>query len=73
LVFAFAALGFALLDGHTSAVHHDVQDGNLRADLLGQLKLEGAVDFFLITVRNVGSDRFRRALHCFGGDVDARQ
>jgi len=51
-------IGFALLDGHASAVHQDVEEGNLGADLQEQLQLDGAIYFFLIALRNVGSHRF---------------
>jgi len=37
------------------------------------LKLECPVDFLLIALRNVSSDCLGAALHCLGGDVNARQ
>jgi hypothetical protein len=71
--FARAALGLALADGNSSAIHQDVQNGNLRSDPKRQLQLDRTVDFLLIALRNVGSDSLGRALHGLGRDSNACQ
>ena len=70
---AFPRYGLFLHYGDAGPVHLHIQDGNGFADDHRQIQLHGALNLLLLPMRKIFSDRFRRALHGFGGDLQASQ
>ena len=54
-------------------IHLHIQDGNGFARDDRQIQLQGFLDLFLLTLDDIGSDGFCRALHGFGGHLQAGQ
>src|SRR5882724_2466844 len=70
---AGAAFQFAPDDGDLGAVDLDIEYRHCRAQDLRQFQLEDAVDLDLLSLRDIGPDGFRLALHRFGGYLQASQ
>jgi hypothetical protein len=58
---------------HSGPIHLDVENRNRLADDDGQIQLDGLLHFFLFTLSNVFSDRFRHALDRLGGHFQTSQ
>lgn len=56
--FAFAALGLLLDDGHASAIHLEIKDGDEFTENDRQIQLDGAIDLLLLASCDVLADRF---------------
>ncbi len=70
---AGAAFCFRLHDGHTGAVHLDIQHWNGLAQDLRKLQLQGAPHFHLLPSGQVSSDCFGMPLHSLFVHLQARQ
>ena len=59
--------------GDSGPIHLHIQDRNGFAHDDRQIQLQGFLDLFLLTLDDIVSDRFCRALHRFGGHLQAGQ
>jgi hypothetical protein len=72
-VFAGAAFGLCRSDGHTRAIHFDIQHRDIASRDLGQIELHGALDFSLFAALDIAADGFGVPFDGLARDLQARQ
>jgi len=72
-LFARAAFCFSLHHGYSGSIDLHIEDGNGLTHYVGQIQLTGTLNLPLLALRYVGPDGLRRALHSFGGHLEAGQ
>jgi hypothetical protein len=58
---------------HARAIHLHIHERDRLADHLRQVQLQGLLDRRVLALSDIGADGLRRALHRFGGHLQARQ